>query len=69
MQTWEYATIFYNGQGTSLLTSLVLGRSWNDLQECLDEMGKNGWELVGTTPPISLGIQYSAFYLLFKRLV
>jgi hypothetical protein len=51
-------------------------KCWTYLWKCLEDMGEEGWELVGTTPPLSLpsgGGTSSAYHdpvnfcLLFKR--
>ena len=48
-------------------------KCWTYLWKCLEEVGEEGWELVGTTPPLSLPYggnidnQLIEFCLLFKR--
>jgi hypothetical protein len=68
----EYGTFQYSNEALYARLAYSDNDYWTFLSDCLQDMGENGWELVGTTPPLFTPAagsgEHTEFHLLFKRI-
>jgi hypothetical protein len=64
MQIWEYRTIAVGYNSGNGLPIVRHGNTDQDLSDHLQELGKQGWELVGVSPGMNDNREFMMF---FKR--